>query len=71
MAKRVPEYIKEEARRLNNALAAVSKHASTIEEWVDKNTDVDSFDFFCDNKLDNPYEFNLADVLAALEAAVE
>lgn len=70
MAKQVPAYIKEEARKLNNALVSVRKHASAIEKWVDEQTNVDGSDFFYDNKLDNPYEFRgYHALLSALEEA--
>ena len=72
MAKKVPAYIKEEARKLSNALKSIKKYAETIEEWVDDNTDINGFDFFLDNKLDNPYEFRgYHALLLALEEAVE
>ena len=70
MANKVPAYIKEEARKLNRALNAVAKHAETIEAWVENNTDIDGWNFFCDNHLDNAYEFRLDLVLEALEDAV-
>ena len=72
MAKQVPAYIKEEARKLNTALISVKKHASAIEKWVDEQTDADSMDFFYENKLDNPYEFvGFHGLLKALNEAVE
>lgn len=70
MANKVPAYIKEEARKLNNALAAVKKHAHTIEAWVENNTNTSGYEFFMENRLDMPYEFNLAETLEALEEAV-
>lgn len=72
MAKQVPAYIKEEARKLHNALISVSKHASAIEKWVDEQTNADSMEFFHENKLDNPYEFRgYHALLRALEETVE
>ena len=71
MAKQVPAYIKEEARKLNNALAMVAKYAQNIENWVENNTNVDGMDFFYYNNLDKPYEFNYEQVLEELQAAVE
>ena len=72
MAKQVPAYIKEEARKLNNALVSVMKHASNIEKWVDEQTNAESMDFFYENKLDNPYEFRgYHALLNALEEAAE
>ena len=70
MANKVPAYIKEEARKLNNALVAVKKHSQAIEAWVENNTEVDGMEFFHNNTLDNPYEFRLDWVLEALEDAV-
>lgn len=71
MAKQIPAYIKEDVRKLNNALVMVAKYVQNIENWVDSNTNVDGMDFVCYNHLDNPYEFDYERVLEELQAAVE
>lgn len=70
MAKQIPTYIIKEVEALNKALANVIKHSRTIESWVNKNTNVDGDDFFYDNRLDIPYEFDAEATIEALQEAL-
>lgn len=65
--KRVPAYIINDLEKLNKHLDKVADLAHDIESWVEKNSDKDSFDFFCENNLDNPYEFDIEYTKAELE----
>lgn len=65
--KRVPAYIINDLEKLNKHLDKVADLAQDIETWVEKNTDKDSFDFFCENHLNNPYEFDIKYTKAELE----
>ena len=63
-----PKYIINKAKALNKALVQVARLAEELEDWVEKqDTDIDAYDFFLDNHLDNPYEFNLAELLESLD----
>ena len=65
--KRIPAYIINDLEKLNKHLDKVADLAQDIETWVEKNTDKDSYDFFCENHLDNPYEFDIKYTKAELE----
>lgn len=70
-ATKVPNYIIKEATALRNALNDVAKHADNISNWVSERTDYDGSDFFNEYELDNPYEFDIDDVISALRDMVQ
>lgn len=61
-----PKHIQEKAIQLNKALCRVAKLADEVSDWAE-NHGADLDDFWYENRLDNPYEFNLADLLDALD----
>lgn len=67
-----PKYIKAKAEQLERALDAVNKLSTELEEWyAGKTDDYAAQDFFHDEALDIPYEFNLESVLEALDKAAD
>lgn len=67
-----PKYIKAKAEQLERALDAVSRLSAELEDWyAGKTDDYAAQDFFHDQALDIPYEFNLASVLEALDKAAD
>lgn len=71
MKNKVPAYIIKDLEKLSKHLDAVAELAGNIESWVEKNTSKDSLDFFYENHLDMPYEFNLDYTKAELERIVD
>lgn len=61
-----PKRIIKKAEQLERALAQVARIANEIEEWAEGHG-ADGSDFFYENRLDMPYEFDLDDLLAALD----
>lgn len=70
MRNKVPAYIIKDLEKLNKHLNAVAELAGNIESWVGKNTSEDGLDFFYENHLDMPYEFDLDYTKAELERIV-
>ena len=67
-----PKRIIKKAEQLERALNAVDRLSAELEEWyASKTDDVQAMEFFCDYRLDIPYEFNLQDVLEALNEAAD
>lgn len=71
MRNKVPAYIIKDLEKLNKHLNAVAELAGNIESWVGKNTSEDGLDFFYENHLDTPYEFDLDYTKAELERIVD
>ena len=69
--KKVPAYIIKDVERLNKYLNMVDNLSREIETWVEENTDADGMDFFYDNHLDNPFEFNANYTIGQLNELVE
>lgn len=67
-----PKRIIKKAEQLERALNAVNRLSTELEEWYASKTDeYAAMEFFCDYRLDIPYEFNLQDVLAALDEVAD
>ena len=71
MKNKVPAYIIKDLEKLSKHLDAVAELAENIESWVEKNTRKDSLDFFYENHLDMPYEFDPDYTKAELKRIVE
>lgn len=67
-----PKRIVKKAEQLERALNAVDRLSAELEEWYASKTDeYVAMEFFCDYRLDIPYEFNLQDVLEALDEVAD
>lgn len=67
-----PKRIVKKAEQLERALNTVNRLASELEDWYASKTDEDlAMDFFHEENLDNPYEFDLQSVLAALDEVAD
>lgn len=67
-----PKRITKKAEQLERALDAVNRLSTELEEWyASKTDDYAAQDFFHDEALDIPYEFNLESVLAALDEVAD
>lgn len=67
-----PKYIKDKAEQLDRALNKVAKLAFDLESWYESKTDTYAAnEFFSEEHLDNPYEFDLDSVLEALDKAAD
>ena len=64
--KTAPQNIKTKALQLEKALNRVADLASEIEAWAEKHG-AEGTQFFYDNRLDMPYEFNISDLLENLD----
>ena len=65
-----PNYIKDKARQLNRALSQVARLANEIADYAEKKG-VAQDQFFYENHLDMPYEFDLEELLANLDAVAD
>lgn len=63
-----PKRIRAKAEQLSRALDTVSRLAEELERWyATKTDDYLAMDFFHDCNLDNPYEYDLQEVLDRLD----
>jgi hypothetical protein len=68
----VPKRITKKAEQLERALAQVARLGAELEGWYAcRTSDSEAMDFFHMQSLDNPYEFDLASVLQAMEDVSE
>lgn len=67
-----PKYIIAKAERLGKALDLVAQLAQELEDYADSKIGYElANDFFHNCSLDNPYEFNLAETIEALNEIAE
>lgn len=67
-----PKYIKAKAEALSRALDQVAKLSNELEAWyATKTDDCAAQDFYHNEHLDIPWEFNLASVLEELDNAAD
>lgn len=67
-----PKYIREKAYQLSRALNRVAELSNELEIWYESKTDCYAAqDFYREESLDIPWEFNLESVLAELDKAAD
>lgn len=65
---KIPKYVLNKLNSLQRALAEVDQYSTEIEAFVARKTDdYVAMDFYHDNHLDCPFEFNYETTIKALE----